>query len=433
MIVYSFKNWEEGLKSAEGLSAAQRRSFTITVRWYLSWLKKEGLPATLESARAFFEEQLRSRRPTEAVAQLWKDGLNWFFRNAPTKRHYTEDGRKHYAVTVREYQGSVGPEPLIEETVRLMRIRHLSYRTEQTYIGWLRRFAAHYPKLPMDQLGEEELKHFLSALAVEEGVSASTQRQALNAGVFFLREVRQQDLGDFSDYIQANPRKYYPVVYAKVEVVALFRALSGKAGLMARLQYGCGLRVSELVRLRVKDLDLHRRLLLVRAGKGGKDRSVAIPKSLLPQLQEHLGAVRKVYETDRAENRRGVYLPPALERKFSKASTSWEWFWVFPSTKLARDPREPHRPARRHHVLPGAYQRQLTAAAREAGIPKRSNSHILRHSFATHLLEDGINVRTVQELLGHASIETTMLYLHVMENQATDSLSDRLEATLLTA
>jgi integron integrase len=256
----------------------------------------------------------------------------------------------------------------------------------------------------------------LSFLAVEECVAAGTQRQALNAGVFFLREVRKMKLGDFSDYVKADQRKYFPVVYSKNEMKRLLAKMRDKWLLMARLQYGCGLRVSELCRLRVKDIDLERGKLYIRASKGDKDRCVPLPKSLHEPLLVHLEAVRKVHESDRAAKLPGVYMPGALDKKMPAAGRRWEWFWVFPMESLSKDPRAPDAPKRRHHILPRAYQKHLSIAATEAEIPKRSNSHILRHSYATHLLEDGANIRTVQELLGHTCVETTMIYLHVMED-----------------
>jgi len=255
-------------------------------------------------------------------------------------------------------------------------------------------------------------------------VAASTQRQALNAGVFFLRDVRKMELGDFSDYVKANPRKYYPVVYSKGEISRLLSQMRGKWQLMARLQYGCGLRISELCRLRVKDVDLERGKLYIRASKGDKDRCVPLPKSLRESLVAHLEEVRQVHEADREANLRGVYMPGALDRKMSAAGRRWEWFWLFPMKNLSRDPRgEPDASKRRHHVLPGAYQKELSIAAVKAEIPKRSNSHILRHSYATHLLENGTNIRTVQEFLGHTCVETTMIYLHVMEDEKDLTLS----------
>ncbi len=468
MSVYYFRNWETALAES-GLDGPTREWYKITILWYLGFLRKEGLVATLESARAFLDEGVARKRPKPYLAQRWKDALNWFFRHAPTKRHPAlsgrtspglvpvtktrrletpkergsdsvqparsreerdtcSDGRRRYPMTVRDYQESVGPEPLIEDAVKLMRIRQMSYRTEESYIGWLRRWKRYMGAKSMAEFGESDLKAFLSYLAVEEGVSAATQRQALNAGVFFLREVCKQELGDFSDFVAANPTKYYPVVYSRGEVAALLRRLEGKWSLMARLHYGCGLRISELCRLRVKDVDVERKKLFIRAGKGNKDRVVPLPRSLVADLQTHLAGIRTVYERDRKEDRPGVYLPGRLGKKYPNAGKQWEWFWVFPAATLSRDPRDPGLGRRRHHVLTGQYQRQLTRAAQAAGIPKRSNSHILRHSYATHLLEDGINVRTVQDYHGHACIETTMIYLHVMEDQSETGVSplDRL-------
>ncbi len=322
-------------------------------------------------------------------------------------------------------QAQVPLDPWFEETVRLMRVRQMSYRTEEAYLGWIRRMERFLQnKDGLEAFGEEDLKRFLSYLAVEEGVAAGTQRQALNAGVFFLREVRKMELGDFSDYVKANPRKYYPVVYSKGEISRLLAEVRGKWSLMARLQYGCGLRISELCRLRVKDVDLERGKLYIRASKGDKDRCVPLPKTLREPLIAHLAEVRKVHVADRAENVPGVYMPGALDKKMPKAGRRWEWFWVFPMQSLSRDPRGAvDAPKRRHHILPRAYQKELSVAAVKAGIAKRSNSHVLRHSYATHLLENGTNIRTLQEFLGHTCVETTMIYLHVMEDQKDLTLS----------
>jgi len=446
MNAFYFKNWQESLAEAD-LTENHRKSHRYTIIGYLAYLKERGELATLENARAFIESKMRRERPEEWMAQRWREALNWFFKNAPVKRQRDSrrkqrakaaerkqtapkaaegeeretvepaesakpvgDGRRCHAVTVREYQESIGPEPMIEATVRLLRVRQRSYKTEEAYIGWLRRLARFHDDKPMDQFGEEELKQFLSYIAVEEGVSAGTQRQALNAGVFYLREVLKLELGDFSDYVAANPSKYHPVVYSKREIRELLAKLEGKYKLMAQLQYGCGLRVSELCRLRVKDIDLDRNKLYVRAGKGRKDRTVNLPKVLREALEAQLREARSLHEQDRKEERPGVYMPDALAKKFKNAGTRWEWFWLFPSRELSKDPRNPSLGKRRHHILPGVYQSALTRAAQAAGIAKRSNSHVLRHSFATHLLENGSTIRTVQELLGHKCVETTMSF-----------------------
>ncbi|MEO0509897.1 MAG: integron integrase, partial [Verrucomicrobiota bacterium] len=421
-------------------------------------LKRECCPATTTSARDFVENLVEKRRPEEWQLKQWTRGLNWFFREAPRRvntrdrapsqamaEQSTEptkaqlarssgdsvdatkfsDGRQRYAHTVSEIQEKAPIDPWYEETVRLMRVRHMALRTEETYLGWIRRMERFQgSKDGLEDFSEEDLKRFLSYLAVEEGISPSTQKQALNAGVFFLREVRKMTLGDFSDYVQANPRKYYPVVYSKGEIRRLLAQVRGKWSLMARLQYGCGLRVSEVCRLRVKDVDLERGKLYIRASKGDKDRCVPLPRSLRETLVDHFAKIRPLHEADRTAKVPGVYMPGALEKKMPKAGQRWEWFWVFPLDRLSRDPRGAANAAkRRHHLLPRAYQKEVSRAAAIAEIPKRSNSHILRHSYATHLLENGTNIRTVQEFLGHTCIETTMIYLHVMEDQKDRTLS----------
>ncbi|WP_185693186.1 integron integrase [Puniceicoccus vermicola] len=439
MKFYSFPRWAEVLEK-QRLSDSEKQSYRITIQWYLGDLKKRRQRATVGSARLFIEARIRERKPEEWIVERWREALNWFFKNAKSRtaaeiqkpmtartvkgEDGSPDGRRAYGVTVREYQERVAPEPLIEEMIRLMRVRHLSYRTEEAYIGWVRRMEAFVAgKKTMEEFGEEDLKAFLSHLAVEEGVSAGTQRQALNAGVFFLRESRQMELGDFSDYVAANPNRYYPVVYSQGEIRRLLDRMEGVWKLMARLQYGCGLRISELCRLRVKDIDLERKKLTIRAGKGDKDRMVPLPRSTIEDLQAYLQDVRTVHDLDSEEGRPGVYLPNALDRKMPKAGESWAWFWAFPMKSLSRDPRNSDGPRRRHHILPKAYQRELSVAAQKADIPKRSNSHALRHSFATHHLENGTNIRTVQQFLGHQTVETTMIYLHVMEDQAEQCVS----------
>ena len=443
MVTVSFPEWSDALSAAD-LPAKARQRHRVIILWFLGYLSRERQRASVAAARTFVEDLIEKRKPKDWQVEQWREGLNWFFKEAPVRRRVagadsgrktkpkTEggmegcgDGRRRYAQTVAEVRERVAADPWYDETVRLMRVRHMAYRTEETYLGWIRRMEQFLQdKDGLETFGEDDLKRFLSYLAVEEGVAASTQRQALNAGVFFLREVRRLELGDFSDYVKADPRKYYPVVYSQEEVQRLLNGMRGKWSLMARLQYGCGLRISELCRLRVKDVDLDRGKLYVRAAKGDKDRCVPLPRSLRESLVAHLEVVRKVHEADRAAKVPGVFMPGALDRKMPCAGQRWEWFWVFPMQSLSKDPRaEMGAPKRRHHILPRAYQKELSVAAVQAEIPKRSNSHVLRHSYATHLLENGTNIRTVQELLGHTCVETTMIYLHVMEDQKDLTLS----------
>jgi len=248
---------------------------------------------------------------------------------------------------------------------------------------------------------------------MERAVASSTQKGALNALIFIAEQVFELKVGDIGDFVRAKNRKRIPVVMSKEETRRFFAALSGEKLLMARLQYAGGLRVSELMRLRVKDLDLDRCQVVVRCGKGGKDRVAPLSGKLVVELEDHLSRVRELFEGDRNRaDLAGVYLPEALARRHANAGKDWRWQWLWPSREISRDPRSGLR--RRHHVLDGVYQDAVSRAGKRAGLNKRVTSHTLRHSFATHLLEDGVDIRSVQDLLGHKSVETTQIYLHVM-------------------
>ena len=261
-----------------------------------------------------------------------------------------------------------------------------------------------------EELTGEDLKGFLSHLAVKERVSGATQRQAMNAGVFLIREVFGKDPGDFGDFSRPPRHRNVPTVLSKDEVRQIFMQLSGTARLMAELMYGAGLRLNELLRLRVKDVDIERLQLSVRAGKGNKDRLTMVPKSMEGRLREHRERLRELYNQDRGDGLPGVELPEALERKWPKAGERFEWFWFFPSRNLLKDHRSGIR--RRHHVLDDRFQEAIRMAASAAKLDKRVTPHTLRHSFATHLLEGGTGIRDLQDLLGHADISTTQIYLH---------------------
>jgi integron integrase len=262
-------------------------------------------------------------------------------------------------------------------------------------------------------MGAPEVAEFLSHLARERDVSASTQNQALNALVFLYGVVLRQPLGDLGEWARVTRPARLPTVLGRQEMARMLAVVAGEYQLAVRLMYGSGLRLLDLARLRVKDLSLERRQILVRDGKGFKDRVTMVPEALAAGVQEQLARARVVYEEDRRAGVAGVWLPEALARKYPNAPLEWAWFWVFPARGLSRDPET--GTLRRHHVLEDNVQRAVKLAAARAGLDKRVTTHTLRHSFATHLLEGGTDIRTVQELLGHRSVETTQIYTHVMQ------------------
>lgn len=298
--------------------------------------------------------------------------------------------------------------------IQVLRTRHYQWRTEQTYRGWAWRFAQWLERRGhgIADAGPEQVRDFLSDLAVRQRVSASTQKQALNALVFLLREGLEREPGEFGAFARARKAVRLPEVLSREECQRLFAALEGTLRLMAELMYGSGLRLMELLRLRIKDVDLERRQLVVRAGKGDKDRVTVLPEALVGRLLTHRERLRELYEKDRRVGLPGVWLPEGLVRKHPKAGESWAWQWWFPSRELMRDPRSGVR--RRHHLLEERFQGGIREAARRAQLNKRVTPHVLRHSFATHLLESGTDIRTLQELLGHKDVATTQLYTHVM-------------------
>lgn len=305
---------------------------------------------------------------------------------------------------------------LVEQATTALRARHYAYRTEQTYLGWIQRFLAFHAQSAPADLSADHIKGFLEHLAVERNVSATTQNQALAAVLFLYQVVLEREAGTLTDVIRARRRRRLPTVLSREEVARLLAATTGTTGLMLRLMYGSGLRLMECLRLRVKDVDFDRRQIILRQGKGGKDRTVMLPDSLRPALQAQLERVRILWEEDRREERAGVWLPDALAIKYPRAGEEWGWQWVFPSSHLSRDPRSGL--ARRHHLHDNALPNAIRQAARVAHIAKPVTCHTLRHSFATHLLENGVDIRSVQDLLGHRSVETTQIYTHVMTSRA---------------
>jgi integron integrase len=293
-----------------------------------------------------------------------------------------------------------------------IRLKHYSIRTEQAYVGWIKRYIYFHGMRHPSEMGAPEVEAFLTYLAVKENVAASTQNQALSALLFLYREVLQQDLGPV-DALRAKRPKRLPTVLTKDETLRLIGCLSGTHQLMAKLIYGSGLRLMECLRLRVKDLEFDRRALIVRDGKGVQDRVTVLPDSLIPLLKEHLQRVKALHEQDLAQGYGAVYLPDALALKYPNTDREWGWQYVFPASSLSQDPRS--GVTRRHHLHESSLQKAIKEAARLAGIVKPVGPHTLRHCFATHLLESHYDIRTVQELLGHKDVKTTMIYTHVLQ------------------
>ncbi len=301
---------------------------------------------------------------------------------------------------------------LLDQVRYAVRVRHYSRRTEDAYVRWVRRFVLFHGKRHPLEIGAQEVSAFLSHLASEENVAASTQNQALNALVFLYRCVLERPLPELGGVVRAKRPGRLPAVFTRDEVQSVLANLSGATALVAGLLYGSGLRLLEGLRLRVKDLDLEHGQLVVRDGKGRRDRVSVLPGRLAEPLRLHLRRVRVLHEDDLRDGYGAVYLPDALARKYPNAPRSWAWQYVFPARQRAPDPRSGEM--RRHHLSESAVQKAVAGAIRKSGIAKAGSCHTFRHSFATHLLEDGYDIRTVQELLGHKDVRTTTVYTHVL-------------------
>jgi integron integrase len=416
-----FPRWAEALAQAR-LRDLERQAYRLAIFEFLRFCKRSRQRATVEAARDFMQDVVDRRRLGVSQLAVWKAGLNWFFQSAksPSLNSPLPATDQRAAPVVR---GAVPPlaakdlggPPWEQKLIRELRERHYEWRTEQAYRMWARRFADWLAGRGQTVLtaGEIELRDFLSDLATRQRAAVATQRQALNAVVFLVREALGRSLSDFGGFTRAEGVKRMPVVLSPGECVQLLSALDGTSRLMAELMYGCGARLMELLRLRVKDVDLERRQLTIRAGKGGKDRVTVVPDVLVERLLAHRERLRNIHAQDQEAGAPGVWLPEGLERKYPQAGKSWEWQWFFPSRQCMRDPHTGL--LRRHHVLDGTFQKTIQQAALRARLNKRVTPHVLRHSFATHLLEGGADIRTVQELLGHKDVATTQIYTHVMK------------------
>jgi len=415
--VVRFPDWSDVLED-EIDDPRKREAWRITIRWYLGWCRRRRCSATTETVVTFLTEVAEAKKPGESVMEAWREALRWFFRRGWAREKAggsmesaASDEQVDWESLRREALSDIA-DPLERRVARRIRDKNMMLRTEQTYRGWIRRFVRFLGQQSPEKSGPAEIRGFLSHLAGEREVAVSTQRQALNAVVFFFREVLGREPGEIGEFMKARARKRLPVVLTREEIKGLFAEMSGMGRFMAQVAYGSGLRLTELIRLRVKDVDLDRGLITVRGGKGDKDRAVPLADALGTTMRAHVLRLREIFEEDRKAGLPGVFLPDALERKYRNAGTRFEWQWFFPGEKPVRDPRT--GVLRRHHVLDATFQAAIRAAANRARIPKRVTPHILRHTFATHLLESGVDIRTVQDFLGHSSVETTQIYLHVM-------------------
>jgi integron integrase len=381
---------------------------TQYVPFYLKWVS---------DCYGFLNEPLSNRLSGEQKKQFLSDMVkrheDWQVKQADTAlRLYDYFLSKNITAMMDETSSHNETWELLEEKMRdSLRLRHRSLSTEKTYLIWLRSFKAFVGEKLPHHLEGRDLQDFLSHLAIDKRVSASTQNQALNAIVFFYRHVLDKNIDQELSAVRAKQRRHLPVVLTDREIQSIFGQLSGTLKLMAMLIYGGGLRLQECLQLRVKDIDIEQNILIVRSGKGDKDRRTVLPEVIKDNLIKHLSEIRSIYDQDRREGIAGVWLPGALEKKYPNAGKEWGWFWIFPSKSLSIDPRS--NIIRRHHIHSALLQKAFKVAVGKAGITKQASVHTLRHSFATHLLEKGYDIRTIQELLGHRNLQTTMIYTHV--------------------
>jgi integron integrase len=387
---------------------------------HIRLMKERGKPGPIPGGK-------KTSSMDDYIAAVERRYSDWHVRQAKHALqlfayYYTRFGRLEPALDGR--QGNPSPRvdpPMKRKTITwegigervsgLMRLKHLSVRTEVSYLSWVARFRQFLHSKPCSLLTEQDVKTFLSYLAVEKHVAAATQKLAFNALLFLYRNILEIEIERLGTVVPSKVPKRLPVVLTQEEIKQVFSHLQGTGLLMANVIYGGGLRLQECLSLRVKDIDFGRNCLVIRSGKGQKDRETVLPEKVLASLKAHLEHVRTLYENDSRKSVAGVALPDALQGKYANAGKEWGWFWVFPSASLSIEPRT--RIVRRFHQYPTTLQKAFRDAVRAAGITKRASVHTLRHSFATHLVERGYDIRTIQELLGHSDVSTTMIYTHV--------------------
>jgi integron integrase len=390
------------------------RYFVFWVRKFLNQVPDSG-EFNLQDRLQIFLDSLRKANSEDWQVSQAERAIRLYFHNFQSN---TDWKAPLPSPSSNPPEGPVSRESALTKLRECLRLRHYSYRTEQTYADWVNRFFGYLEQTGnSNEISPDSARDFLAHIAVARHVGASTQNQAFSALLFLFRDVLGIDLGPVREGVRAKRGKRLPLVLSTQETRALLDNMAGTARLMAELIYGGGLRVMECCRLRIKDIDFSGGLVFVRAGKGDKDRSTLLPERIKPALQEHIRSVRTLYEADRESRVGPVWLPDALGTKYPNAGCEWAWQWLFPSSQLSTDPRG--GAIRRHHVSDVAVQNAVRSAVQKAQTPKPASVHTLRHCFATHLLLRGVDIRQIQEYLGHSHVETTMIYTHVVKDLRT--------------
>jgi len=386
------------------------------VKYYVFWINQflgfynESLDKISEIELNEFCDMLKSQEYEDWQVEQAREAVVLYVQNFLNKtilpRASADTGTKFTPAAINTWEQAK------KRFIELIRLRHYSYNTEKTYQEWIRRFIKHHNLLKPADVTSKHVEQFLTYLAISRKVASSTQNQAFHALLFLFRDVLCIELNDIRNIVRAKTSRRVPVVLTKKEIKKIFRYIPEKPKLLLTLIYASGIRITECVRLRVQDLDFENNSLIVRFGKGDKDRVTLLPEFMHDSMKTHLKKVKNMHDNDLANGHGAVYLPDALERKYPGANREWRWQYVFPADKLAVDPRT--GVVRRHHIGQQSLQRVMKIAVDKADITKRATVHTLRHSFATHLLKSGYDIRTVQELLGHKDVNTTMIYTHVL-------------------
>ncbi len=379
-------------------------------QWVVAWKTHIAAQPNAENLLQTFTRSLNTRFQPWQVQQAFKAVQHYMHYQDINKRNQSIE-QDHQTPTDSMIKRESLDQELISETRCVLQLQHKSISTRKVYLNWIQRFLVHTQNTKPDDLDSSQVREFLTSLVIDSGVAAATQNQAFNAILYFYKNTLKKEISGLENTIRSKRPKRLPFVLTRMEIQKIFSTIQYPYILMVSIIYGGGLRLQECLSLRIKDIDIERNCISIIAGKGNKDRLTLFPASLAPLLLQHLKNIRTIYDQDRAENRLGVWLPNSLLRKYPSASTSWNWFWLFPAKKESIEPDSDT--IRRFHIYPTTLQRIFKKAVDQSGVTKKASVHTLRHSFATHLLENGYDIRTIQEIMGHADVQTTMIYTHV--------------------